>query len=530
PTVHFATFNHNLLNQSGFLGRMMVHVRYPDLNILDAIYINAQGGGPYTSYEMATNVNILLASADPVAVDYYASKYVLFPVSGNPWHNPDASTIFRQYLQSTADTLISYGFLAAMGDSALNVYVVNPFGSPILKYLDFRVDDPAGNNNGELNQGETANLIVTLENQYFGGRASGVVGTLLSDDEEIALIDNVSDFSDIPIKGIGDNSADPFVVSASADCSPHWAEMSLIVEADGGYVDTIALAISAGDPVILLVDDDGGEDLESYYQDALRRSGHIYSFLDRKAKAPHPFTGYQTIIWFTGACGESTLTSEDQTFLVSFLDSGGRLFLSGQNIGSDLVNEGHGPDFYANYLHANYISDSAEETFLYGVEGDPISGEFTFLAIDESQTSPSVIAPREGASPVLVYQISRDTAAIKYEGDQKVVYFALGFEGIRTMGGDDDELRAALMDNIIQWFRYVPIEGDVNQDGEINVLDVLMAVNIILAIIEPTPSQSWAADCNGDDIVNVLDVVGIVNVVLGIGTCPPTSEIKPHRN
>ncbi|MFQ6093336.1 MAG: putative Ig domain-containing protein [bacterium] len=65
------------------------------------------------------------------------------------------------------------------------------------------------------------------------------------------------------------------------------------------------------------------------------------------------------------------------------------------------------------------------------------------------------------------------------------------------------------------------VKGDVNGDGQINVLDVVFAVNIILESYDPTPTQYWAADCNGDETVNVLDLVGIVNVILGIGTCPP---------
>ena len=526
PTVHYMTFDHSLLNECGFLGRMMVHVRHPDVNILDAIYINAHGGGPATTYDVATNVNILLASTDPVALDYYGGKYVLFPVSGQADHDPDAHRIFREYLQATADTLGAYGFRAAMGDSAVNAYVINPFGRPDLRYRDCWVDDAGGNGNGELNRGETANVIVVLENGYFGAGASGVMGTVLSEDEEIALIDAVSRFSDISAKGVGDNSSDPFVLSASADCSAHWSQLRMIVEADGGYVDTVAVSVPVGDPVILLVDDDGGEDLEGYYKDAVQRSGHIYSQLERRAKVPSDsLVGYETIVWFTGACRESTLTAADQSFLTSFLERGGSLFLSGQNIGADLVGQGHGPDFYAASLRAEYRSDGTDEAFLYGVQGDPISGQLSLLALDEGQSSPSVIAPGQGASPVFVYYLSRQPAAITYEGDCKVVYLAFGFEGIRAVGGDDDEVRARIMGNILDWFRYVPLKGDVTRDGTTNILDVVAAVNIILGAIEPTPTESWAADCTDDGLVNVIDVVGIVNVLLGIGTCPPTGRV-----
>ena len=57
--------------------------------------------------------------------------------------------------------------------------------------------------------------------------------------------------------------------------------------------------------------------------------------------------------------------------------------------------------------------------------------------------------------------------------------------------------------------------GDLNQDGEINILDVVTEVNIILEIILPTESQLLAGDINSDGILNVLDIVMIVNLILG---------------
>jgi hypothetical protein len=54
------------------------------------------------------------------------------------------------------------------------------------------------------------------------------------------------------------------------------------------------------------------------------------------------------------------------------------------------------------------------------------------------------------------------------------------------------------------------IPGDVNDDGVINILDVVSTVNIVLGQAE------WvdAADYNDDDVINVLDIVSIVNVIM----------------
>lgn len=60
-------------------------------------------------------------------------------------------------------------------------------------------------------------------------------------------------------------------------------------------------------------------------------------------------------------------------------------------------------------------------------------------------------------------------------------------------------------------------KGDVNGDGKVNVLDVVLAVNIILGLFEPTSSQFWAADFNDDGVVNIVDVILIVNEILDGG-------------
>jgi hypothetical protein len=52
--------------------------------------------------------------------------------------------------------------------------------------------------------------------------------------------------------------------------------------------------------------------------------------------------------------------------------------------------------------------------------------------------------------------------------------------------------------------------GDLNEDGTINVLDVVGLVNIIL---DDAPDNQ-AGDLNQDGVYNVLDVVQLVNIIL----------------
>ena len=75
-------------------------------------------------------------------------------------------------------------------------------------------------------------------------------------------------------------------------------------------------------------------------------------------------------------------------------------------------------------------------------------------------------------------------------------------------GGDD----AAWIDNIVFPPSYYSsiLYGDVNDDGNINIQDVILTVNIILDSL----SYNQAADLNEDGAIDVLDVISIVNLIL----------------
>ena len=56
--------------------------------------------------------------------------------------------------------------------------------------------------------------------------------------------------------------------------------------------------------------------------------------------------------------------------------------------------------------------------------------------------------------------------------------------------------------------------GDINEDGVIDILDVIMCVNIITELITPTVYQELASDVNQDGDINVQDIIIIVNSIL----------------
>ena len=56
--------------------------------------------------------------------------------------------------------------------------------------------------------------------------------------------------------------------------------------------------------------------------------------------------------------------------------------------------------------------------------------------------------------------------------------------------------------------------GDINGDGEYNVLDIVALVNCVLSENCGELVNSCASDLNADGVFNILDVVALVNCVL----------------
>ncbi len=59
------------------------------------------------------------------------------------------------------------------------------------------------------------------------------------------------------------------------------------------------------------------------------------------------------------------------------------------------------------------------------------------------------------------------------------------------------------------------MQGDINSDLVVNILDVVMLVNFVLGSDAPTNAEQSAADYNQDGVLNILDVVSTVNIILG---------------
>jgi len=114
----------------GGMGTLMAETRFPVLNILDAIWVNANPeSGPRTPYWRATRVNVVAASIDPVALDYWAAKHILLEAAPE---GADKTTIdpdyvrtgfFGRWLRFSLQEIVRAGFQATVDEDQMNVYI-----------------------------------------------------------------------------------------------------------------------------------------------------------------------------------------------------------------------------------------------------------------------------------------------------------------------------------------------------------------------------------------------------------------------
>ncbi|MEW5993316.1 MAG: M14 family zinc carboxypeptidase, partial [Candidatus Zixiibacteriota bacterium] len=102
---------------------------------------------------------------------------------------------------------------------------------------------------GQVNPGEAVSMNIELVN-YGAGDATGLVCSLRTPDTFITVTQDTSSYPTIPKLGGTGRSITPFQFSVSAACSlGHRVDFSLLMTADGGYIDTVTFSLIVGQQI-----------------------------------------------------------------------------------------------------------------------------------------------------------------------------------------------------------------------------------------------------------------------------------------
>jgi len=175
---------------------------------------------------------------------------------------------------------------------------------------------------------------------------------------------------------------------------------------------------------------------------------------------------YAIVDWISGEEASNTVSFSpiEQQRIKDYLDQGGRIFISGSEIGFDLVEVGSSDDisFYQNYFKADYIDDDTQSYAVSGVSSGIFSG-LSGVAFDNGSQGtydvdfPDGIKPYGGSLNNLRYDgvdyTSKGGAGIQYLGRFSessalggIVYLGVGFESIYP-----ESARNAIMSAVLDY-------------------------------------------------------------------------------
>ncbi|MFH1501949.1 MAG: C1 family peptidase [Candidatus Eisenbacteria bacterium] len=310
--------------------------------------------------------------------------------------------------------------------------------------------DPTGDGDGWADPGESIELTVALKNEVVAPDRTGVQATIATGSPYATVTQSGSSYGNLDAGESGTGSP-PYAFVVDEFAPPGEVVEFVLSITDGArYANADTFSIVLGPVPVLLVDDDGGESTETWFQDSLLRLGHLYQDWQEDTQGVvslAELNRYTVVVWNCGWGG--SLDSGNRTVLESYLDGGGRIMFSGEDIGWSLNYQGD-PDkiqFYNDHLHADYVLDDSGYTSLDGLPGDPIGDglSFTLNGTDSAmnQFYPSEIDPRSGADGVFRYGPGLE-GALRWDVGHREVYLAFGFEGVTGAAARDTIMRRSL--------------------------------------------------------------------------------------
>jgi len=178
---------------------------------------------------------------------------------------------------------------------------------------------------------------------------------------------------------------------------------------------------------------------------------------------------YSGVIWILGeeSTENETFSYQEQLRVQDYLESGGKLFVTGTEIGWDLVEEGdedndwdngspNDTPFFQDFLKASYVADDAGVYAISGVNGTIFEG-LNHITFDDGSHGtynvqwPDCIDDRGGSTVNLTYDGTGYKAGVEYEGlfgsgstSGKLVYFGFPFETIYPASARDSVMARIL--------------------------------------------------------------------------------------
>ena len=257
----------------------------------------------------------------------------------------------------------------------------------------------------------------------------------------------------------------------------------------------------------MIVDDDEGRDYEKFYFESLpnlSKSYHVWEVESNGVPAMADILRFprRTVIWYTGD-DSSTVTQVEQDILLEHINSGGRLFLTGQNIAEQLDGSA-----LLNQLGLSFAQNIGIP-IITGVNGEDTDGLIVTSAGSggaNNQTSRDRLALTDSTTTKSIFTYGNNANAIAgtviEQNSTRIVFFGFGFEAIGNSAN-----REQVMDLVMNY-----LDSTVTSIDE-NPLTAAIPENFELSQNFPNPFNpsttiSFSLPANAPVTVAIFNTLG----------------------
>jgi uncharacterized repeat protein (TIGR01451 family) len=225
-------------------------------------------------------------------------------------------------------------------------------------------------------------------------------------------------------------------------------------------------------PVLLVDNDDNHPDVQSYYRAALDANGYQYDVWDLDANPnlpPKYLNAHQAVVWFTGGSYPGPILPYESE-LATYLNNGGKLFMSGQ----DILDQAAGTTaFVQNYLHINWDGSETQNdigtTTVTAVQTNTVmtglgTYAMNFNAVGLPDYSDEIM-PIDPAIPAFLDDSSMTDALTVSADNYKVMFLAFPFEVMGTAQDKADVLKHAMDYFGVSGMQYINLPLIFNNGG-----------------------------------------------------------------
>jgi uncharacterized cupredoxin-like copper-binding protein len=273
----------------------------------------------------ATDVSAQITTEDDyIGISNASASYGNIP-AGQTVTITDGFTI--NAFENIPDQHVAMFGLMATGTTVREIWTSNfaiPGHAPVLEMAEYSIDDSGGNNNGRLDPGETAALLVTTQNAGSAD-AYNVIGSLSSESEYITVNNSPLAYGDLTA---GTSSVQSFEVTVDAAAPVgQAAAFDFDISADMNISDHAEFSQYIGQIPVLLLDWDPNHNSPDSIVVCLN---NLQVGFDMTETMPADRNLYASIFVCLGTYAENrVLTADEGQILADYLNQGGNLYMEG---------------------------------------------------------------------------------------------------------------------------------------------------------------------------------------------------------